>query len=109
MNIDPKRIERIARVIHAAEREYALSLDPPEDAQAPWEKTSERHKELVMEHVRFVLTAGSSCEAELFYRRFQGERQEAGPARGHVDWDELPVAQRLKYHLFVYMVAAFDL
>jgi hypothetical protein len=109
-------VEQIARVCHAANREFCRTLG--DFSQQVWEEADEWHRHSTINSVEFVLS-NPDAPASALHGAWLRERESKGcihggvkdPAKkehpGMVPYAELSIEERLKDHLFRAIVNAF--
>ena len=115
-NLDEKQIAVIARIIHAANREYCLTHG--DHSLSDWGATSEEVKASVMDGVikRLESPAMTPAESHENWMKFKeekgwkyGEKKDENlkthPAM--IPYDQLPEHQKRKDHLFNAIIDAF--
>ena len=109
-------VEQIARVCHAANREFCRTNG--DFSQQPWEETDESHRHSTINSVEFALSNPDAPASAQHYAWLQ-ERESKGWTHGRVKdaakkthpcmvpYHELSVEERVKDHLFRAIVNAF--
>ncbi len=116
MTFDKQRIEQIAQVCHAANREYCATIG--DLSQKSWLTAEPWQRESAIKGVEFALfnpEAPPSAQHEAWLKDKLADGWVYGPAKDSQlkihpcirDYDQLPVEQRIKDYLFKAIVAAF--
>lgn len=109
-------IEQIARVCHAANAEYCVSLG--DNSQKPWDNAEQWQRDSAIAGVKYALAnrnASPSAQHEAWLADKKRDGWKYGPvkdpaAKTHpcfVPYAELPVEQRVKDYIFQAIVKAF--
>lgn len=113
--IDSKRVLQIAEVCHEANRRYCRTLE--DYTQMPWQYAPAWQRESATAGVRFCI-ANPDAPASASHENWLAEKERTGwkygplkddVAKTHpcfVPYEELPLEQRRKDHLFKAIVAA---
>lgn len=115
MRITPQQIEQIARVAHEANRAYCETLG--DTSQVPFDAAPGWQKQSAVEGVRGIYEGRITGPGDS-HRSWQAEKEREGwkygevkdaAAKTHpcmVPFEELPVEQQVKDHLFFAVVKA---
>jgi hypothetical protein len=109
-------IEQIARICHETNRAYCESTG--DHSQRPWDEAEEWQRQSTIEGVQFGLanpTAPASAQHEAWRKEKRANGWHYGPAKDPVRhehpslvaYDQLPLEERIKDHLFQAVVRAF--
>ena len=113
---EPRFLEDIAKIVHAANREYCRAIGDP--VQPPWDEAPEWMRESAIDGVRKVYRGEVTSPEEshtswMAHKLMDGWKY--GPvkdaaAKTHpcmVPWSHLPAEQKAKDRLFVSVVQSF--
>lgn len=109
-------IEQIARVCHAANREYCASIG--DDSQKAWPEAEQWQRDSAIKGVRYALAnqdAPAAAQHDAWLRDKEADGWKYGPVKDadkkehpcFVSYSELPQEQRIKDHLFKAVVRSF--
>lgn len=109
-------IEQIARICHETNRAYCQSIG--DDSQKSWEEAEEWQRDSAMKGVKFSLEnphASASAQHDSWLAQKEQDGWKYGPVKDaekkehpcFVPYEQLPLEQRLKDHLFKGIVRAF--
>lgn len=109
-------IEQIARVCHETNESYCVSIG--DHSQKSWDEAEEWQRQSAIKGVQFALAnpdAPASAQHDAWLADKAREGWKFGPVKDAekkehpcmVSYDQLPVEQRLKDHLFRGVVSAF--
>lgn len=112
-----QKVERIARVTHEANRAYCQGIG--DDSQKPWDEAPQWQKDSAIKGVLFNLQnpgAPASASHDSWLAEKEATGWKYGPVKDpekkehpcFVPYEQLPVEQRLKDHLFKAVVAALS-
>lgn len=113
---DKLNVEQIARVCHEANESYCHSIG--DHSQKSWDEAEEWQRQSAIKGVEFALAnegAKASAQHDAWLRDKEADGWKYGPVKDPakkehpcmVSYQELPIEQRIKDHLFKGVVGAF--
>ncbi len=110
-------IEQVARILHETNRAYCESIG--DTSQTPWKDTEQWQRDAAVSGVEFMI-ANPAASPLALHEAWVANKTAGGWVYGEVKdsaakthpclvpYEQLPVEQRVKDHLFVAVVGAFQ-